>query len=456
METVARPSPATATKAPSLKGHWVFGHLPAMRSDPLGLLLRSARECGDISFLRLVYPIHLLAHPAHIERVLVGEHQKNYEKGKLYDRVKPLIGSGLLSSDGDFWLRQRRLAQPAFHRNRLADFGTTMAESAAEMFEGWRLRAKSGEVFDVSTEMMRLTLRVVGLTLMSMDLEKQSSTVARSLPAVLTILNERFQKLLLLNFLPTPQNIRFNRALGALETLVGRIISDRQASGKDGGDLLSMFIAARDDQGQAMNEKQLRDEVMTMLLAGHETTSNALSWSIYLLAKHPDIADKLREEVDTVLGDRSATFADLPKLAYTEMVIKEAMRLYPPVWILGRRVVSDDHVGGYRLAKGSVVFLSPYVTHRHPGIWKDPDSFVPERFSPEQSVGRHKLAYFPFSGGPRACIGDRFAMMEMQIILPALMRRFRFSLAQEDLVVGPDPSVTLRPKGGVPVRIFER
>ena len=455
METAARPRLAIASKAPSLKGHWLFGHLPLMRSDPLGLLIRSARECGDVSFLRLVFPIHLLAHPDHVERVLLGEHQKNYEKGKLYDRIKPLIGQGLLSSDGDFWRRQRKLAQPAFHRQRLWTFAESMTSAAEMSFDSWRPRAADGEPFDISSEMMRLTLRVVGLTLMGMDLEKQSGTVADALPTALHILNERFQKLLLLNFLPTPKNIRFNRALASLDTLVGGIIAERQATHRPGSDLLTMFMEARDDQDQPMTSKQLRDEVMTMLLAGHETTSNALSWTIHLLGKYPHVMEKLLAEVDTVLGGRRPTFDDLPKLSYTEMVLKESMRLKPPVWILGRRVVADDEIGGYRIPRGSVVFLSPYVTHRHPAIWPDAESFVPERFTPEASAGRPKFAYFPFSGGPRACIGDRFAMMEMQLILPMMLQRYRVEpVAGHE--VETDPSVTLRPKNGVMVRISER
>jgi cytochrome P450 len=426
-----------------------------MRKDPLGLLQRSARECGDISFLRLVFPIYLLAHPRHVERVLIGEHQRKYEKGKLYDRIKPLIGEGLLSSDGEFWRRQRKLAQPAFHRQRLSAFADTMADATEAHLAAWEPLARAGKTIDVSGSMMRLTLRIVGLTLMSKDLLAQAGSVAAALPTALHILNIRFQKLLLLPWVPTPQNLSFNRALGELDGLVGRIIAERRADAGSKADLLEMFISARDDDGKAMNAKQLRDEVMTMLLAGHETTSNALSWTLHLLGRHPDAAERLRQEVDSVLGGRRPSFDDLPNLTYTKMVIEEAMRLYPPVWLLGRRVAIDDEIDGYRIPKGSVVFLSPYVTHRHPAVWREPERFYPERFSPEASAGRPKFSYFPFSGGPRVCLGDRFAMMEMQIILPMIVRRYRLT-PDPGHRVEVDPSVTLRPKNGIMMRLGER
>lgn len=438
--------------APGPKGSFIFGNLKRMRSDPLGLFMDAFRDFGDIVRLRLIFNVHLIIHPDHVRRVLQGEHSHKYKKGKLYDRIKPLIGEGLLASEGHHWIRQRRLIQPAFRPRSLSVYAEIMQEESERMLRKWETLAKTRAEFKVSDEMTEVTLRIIGRTMLSIDLESSVDSVLANLPTVLTTLNERFQQILYAPFLLTPANRRFNKALGALDTVVHGVINERKATGLQNDDFLSTLISARDEAGNGMTPKQLRDEVMTMLLAGHETTSNALSWTLSLLAEHQDIQDEVRREAQSALGSDTSLMTMVRSLSYTKMVFQESMRLYPPVWILGRSVVEDDRIDGYRIPKGSAVLLSPFVTHRHPAIWERPNEFDPSRFHPEHAENRPQFSYFPFSGGPRTCIGDRFSLMEGQVVLANILSRYRILPGTHGTVI-PEPSVTLRPKGGVHIRI---
>jgi cytochrome P450 len=431
-----------------------YGFSAAFRPDPLAYTLGLARRFGDVVRIRVgPFRSYMVFHPDDVKHVLQDNHQ-NYVKGLIIDRTKVLIGDGLFTSEGSFWRRQRRLAQPAFHRQRSAGFATAMTDATAAMLARWDAHAGSGVPFDVAAEMNRLTLRVVGQTLFSMDLDGAAADVGRALQVALAYVDRR--ALLVAPsplIVPTPQNLRFRRARRVLDRVVYDIIETRRRDGSQTSDLLSMLLQARDEEtGEGMSDRQLRDEVMTFLLAGHETTAAALAWTWYLLARHPAVEARLRAEVDTVVGDRTPTVEDLPALSYTRMVVEETMRLYPPVWGIGRQTIGEDTLGGYRVPAKVVVSISPYVTHRHPACWDDPERFDPERFTPERAAGRSRFAYLPFSGGPRLCIGSEFALMEAQLVIAMVVQRYRLALVP-GRVVEPEVRLTLRPRGGLPATL---
>ncbi|HTM68657.1 MAG TPA: cytochrome P450 [Candidatus Binatia bacterium] len=434
------------------KGSFILGNLPEMRRDPMGLLLRAARDHGDVSRLTLVEKFTLLNHPDDVRHVLLTRYEA-FAKTRLTVRIKPIVGEGLLTSDGDFWRRQRKLAQPAFHRTRLASFADTMAALTGEALAGWR----DGDVIDVSDAMSRLTLRVIGRTMMGAELSDAASKVGRALTTALAVTNDRFRRLSFFPWLPTPSNIRFDRAMKVLDGLVASIIAERRAGGPGRDDLLSMFMEAQDaDTGERMTDKQLRDEAMTMLLAGHETTSNALSWAFHLLALHPEAEERVRAEAAAAFGDGVPTFETLRKLPYSRWTIMEAMRLYPPVWLFARTATADvDLPRGHRVRAGENVFICPYALHRDPVLWPDPERFDPERFSEANAAGRHRCAYVPFSQGPRQCIGNEFALMEAAIILSMTCRDWHLFHARAR-PPEPEPSITLRPKDGMPMTLTRR
>lgn len=423
--------------------------------DPLGRLAADRRAYGDVIRIRIgPLTYYGLAHPDHLQHVL-QENNRNYVKGPIIARTRILIGDGLFTSEGDFWRRQRRLAQPAFHRQRIGGFAETMTRTTQEMLDAWSGVAASGDAFDLADEMSRLTLRIVGRTLFSLDLQESAATVGNALVDALDVVTQRAFTLLPLPLrVPTAANRRFLRARRDLDEVVLRIIAERRRTGHDGGDLLSMLLDARDpDTGEGMTDRQLRDEVMTFVLAGHETTAVALSWTWYLLGRHPEIEQRLRDEIASAVGQRTPNPGDLPALRYVRMVVDEAMRLYPPVWAIGRQPLGDDQVGPFRIKAGAPVNLAVWVTHRHPDFWPDPERFDPERFAPERTASRHRFAYLPFSGGPRLCIGNEFALMELVLVVTMMAQRYRISPVDPDRVIEPLVRVTLRPNGGVPVRI---
>jgi cytochrome P450 len=429
--------------------------LLAFRRDPLKFLTRLAREHGDAVQFRLgPQRALLLNHPELVRDALVtrGDH---FHKGRALQRSKRLLGEGLLTSEGEYHRRQRRLAQPAFHRRRVESYGAVMVEYAARNSARWH----DGETLDVAHEMMRLTLSIVGKTLFNSDVEAEADDIGRALTEML----ELFQMLLLpyseyLERLPLPANRRFARGRAKLDAVIYRIIDERRASGADTGDLLSMLLLAQDEEGATggMSDEQLRDEALTIFLAGHETTANALAWTWYLLAQNPEAEAALHAELDAVLeGARLPTVEDLPRLPYTEMVLAESMRLYPPAWVVGRLAVKDYEVGGYVAEAGTLVLLSQYVMHRDQRFFPDPLRFDPARFTPEAKETRPQYAYFPFGGGARRCIGEGFAWMEGTLLVAAIARRWRMRLVPGQEVV-PLPRMTLRPKHGLRMLLEER
>ena len=412
-------------------------------------------EYGDVVRFRMAdRTLHLIRHPDDIKHVL-QENAASYTKGRGIEKMRRFLGDGLLTSEGELWRRQRKLAQPAFHHKRLQGLVNTMSEATAAMLGRFRGHAQSGARIDIAKEMMRVTLAIVGQTLFSADVSGDADAVGHALTVALEYTSRRLKTLIdIPPHVPTPENLRFVHAVKTLDRVVYGIIEERRRTGEDTGDLLSMLMLAKDEEtGEAMSDRQLRDEVMTIVLAGHETTANALAWTWYLLSKEPVVWRALREEVTRVLPNGAVpTFEDLPKLKYTRMVIEEAMRLYPPAWFFGRRAIQDDVVHGYAFPARSVVAVSPYYTHRHPDFWPNPEGFDPTRFSPEASATRHKYAYIPFGGGPRICIGNSFAIFEAQVIVAMVTQRYRLDLVPGDPIV-PEAAVTLRPKGGVPVTV---
>jgi cytochrome P450 len=430
-----------------------FGNVLDFRRDMLGFITRMAGY-GDVSLFKVgQIPLYLVNHPDIIREVLVTQ-AKNFHKSLAFDRLKPLLGNGLLTSEDDFHLRQRRLAAPAFHRQRLEHYAETMVEYADRAQRGWQ----DGMPVDMSAEMMRLTLAVAGKTLFNADVEADAPEVGKALTDVMRVfmrINSPFG--FLLDRLPLPSNRRAVEARLALDGIVYRLIDERRKSGEDKGDLLSMLLAARDEEGDrsGMTDLQVRDEVMTIFLAGHETTAVALTWAWYLLAEHPKEARRLHEELDRALGGRLPSVADLPQLVFTRMVFAETLRLYPPAYMTGRNALVDFQAGGYTIPAGNVVLISPYVTQRDRRWWDDPECFNPQRWAAGEEEKRPRFAYFPFGGGPRVCIGEQFAWMEGTLVLAALAQRWQPTLVEGYTPV-PEPLITLRVKNGMQMTLRKR
>jgi cytochrome P450 len=436
---------------PSPPGHFLVGNGPELAAEPLNFAFKAQREYGDI--VRLRFPFvraYLVAHPDDIKHVVQDNHDNYTKKNIDYRLLKGGLGEGLLTSDGPYWVNQRRLIQPMFHRERIAGYAAMMAQAAADLADDWQPRAQSGEPFDVAAEMTRVALAIVARTLFSVDVAQYARIIGDSL----TTMNEAMAQAgltALLPFLPTRTNRRIRAAKRALDSIIWKIIAERRASAQKPDDLLSLLLSARGGAaGRPLSDIQVRDEVVTFLLAGHETTSNALAWTWYLLGKNPHAEDQLRAELAAVLGGRQPGVEDLPRLPYAAMVIDESMRLYPPAWAFSRSNLEEDELGGYRIKRGSLIYISQYITHRHPAFWPELDRFDPERFTPERIAARPKYAYFPFGGGPRACIGSQFALMEAALIVCTLAQRYRLWLVQ-DHRVEMQPLVTLRPRYGIKV-----
>jgi Cytochrome P450 len=440
-------TPTTSVLPPGPKPVFPVKSIFAFRRNPIKFLTHLTERYGDLVYFEFgPQPMLLVNNPDYIRDVLVT-HNRKFMKGEGLQRAKRLLGEGLLTSEGEFHLRQRRLAQPAFHRQRIAGYAATMVEYAARDCDRWR----AGETRDVAREMMRLTLAIAGKTLFDANVEGEADEIGKALTTTFELFNSLTLPFAqLLDRLPLPANKRFEKARGRLDATIYRIINERRASGEDRGDLLSMLIAARDEEGDGsgMTDEQLRDEAMTIFLAGHETTANALTWTWYLLSQHPEIEARLHAEVDEVLKGALPTAEDFPRLRYTEMVFAEAMRLYPPAWVIGRRALGDYQINGYKIPARSILLMSQYVTHHDARFFPDPFRFDPERWTPEAREPRQKFSYFPFGGGPRVCIGESFAWMEGALVLATIAQRFRMRLAPGH-PVEMQPLVTLRPKHGM-------
>lgn len=423
------------------------------RRGPL-VFFQKLAQYGDISYFKLgPQEVFFLNHPDLIKEVLVTNND-NFMKGLALQRAKRLLGEGMLTSEGEFHRRQRRLAQPAFHRARIASYAAVMTDYAARLRERWR----DGATLDISEEMMNLTLAIVGKTLFDADVVSDSKDVGAAMNVALDLFNTiTIPFFNLLQKLPLPQVRRFDAAKAKLDAIIYRLIEERRAAGKDRGDLLSMLLLAQDEEGDGdgMTDEQLRDEAMTIFLAGHETTANMLTWTWYLLSQNPDAETKLHAEIDEVLGARLPTFADVPRLRYTEMVLAESMRLYPPAWAVGRLSLGDCEIGGYPVPKRSLVLMSQYVMHRDARYFPDPLRFNPQRWTATARQSRPPFSYFPFGGGPRRCIGEGFAWMEGTLLTATLAQQWQMRLVPNHLVAL-RPVITLRPKYGMRMTVTRR
>ncbi|MDQ2784345.1 MAG: cytochrome P450 [Chloroflexota bacterium] len=428
-----------------------YGDLQAIRRSPLGALAQIAQRYGDV----LQYPvgfwtIYVVSDPAGVRQVL-QENSRNYSKATFqYGLLGLVAGQGLLSSDGAVWLRQRRLIQPAFHRDRLTRLATQTTDATAAMLDRWDGVATRGDALDIDGEMMRLTLEIVGKTLFSADFANDTDALSRAALTTLDHIAHRARSPLAFPpKVPTPRNRAFMAAIRMLDGAIFALIARRRRDPEAADDLLAMLMCARDaDTGEGMSDRQLRDEIITFLIAGHETVASALIWTWYSLALHPAIERKLHEELTIMLGHRPPMMDDLPRLPYTRMVVDETLRLYPPSWISTRRAIARDTIGGYHIPANALIVMSPYVTHRRANEWPNPEGFDPERFMPEAHAARPRFAYFPFGGGPHLCIGQSFALVETQLIVATVAERYRLALVPgQHIEVA--PLVTLRPKHGM-------
>ena len=445
----------TFAEIPSIDIVSLFRMMPKFRRDALGTFSDLAQR-GDVIKFSGLWTSFLLTEPAHVEHVL-QTNSRNYNKGRVYKELIPSTGEGLFVTDGDVWRRQRRLAQPAFHKDRIASFARIMTDSTEEMLGRWQPVERNGRHLEIGGEMLQLTLGIVGKALFSRDLSYGADAVNNAFDVIRDHTMRRLTSFFKLpQSLPFPRNIRFRKAVAEADKLFYEVIEQRRNDTGDHDDLLAMLMAARDEEtGSVMSDKELRDQALTIIGAGYETTTQALVWTWYLLSQHPEVEAKLHAELADTLDGRTPTFDDVPKLQYTLMVFQEAMRLYPPAWMLARTAIEDDEIGGHAIpAKSEVLLLTAY-TQRHPKYWPNPNDFNPENFSPENIASRPRFSYFPFGGGPRQCIGNNFAQMEAQLIIATIAQKYRLRLA-DGQTIEPEPSVTLRPRNGIRMTLNTR
>jgi cytochrome P450 len=420
---------STELKAPGPRGCPIAGHIPAWRKDPVKLVSEAARF-GDVVRLALPGETYLLNHPKHVKHVLQDNHQ-NYRKGWVFDRIRPYWGESLLTAEGETWRQQRRRVQPSFKREHTSAFAPTITRRTAEMLARWDSGAGSGQELDVYNEMTQLALVIIGDVLFGVELWSDVSEIAGAVQTALRVLKSRVAALAPVPlWIPTRSNRRFNAAMGTLNHRVAHIVEENRRAGEGmGGSFVARLMEARDvTTGARMSDRQLHEEIIGMLQQGHDTIGETLAWTWYLLSLHPEVERKLFLEVSQVLGDRTPVVADVERLEYATMILQESMRVYPPVWVIPRDAIADDEIGGYRIPRGSTVLLSPYLTHRHPEFWENPEAFDPERFRPERAKGRPRHAYFPFGGGPRQCMGADMAMMETLLIMAMVVQKYRLHL----------------------------
>ena len=423
----------------------------AMQQNPLDYFTAMAQQYGDVSGMRIgKFRSLFINHPDLIEDVLVNN-ARLYLKGRILRANKYLFGEGLLTSEGDFWLRQRRLAQPAFHRARVNAYAATMGEYTEQLIGMWR----DGEERDIHEEMMQLALRIVSKTLFDADVTRDAKEIGETLDVLLQIAANFGRTILVPLWVPSPRNIRAKLGIKRLEKVIYRIIAERRASGRDTGDLLSILLQAQDEDGTHMDDRQLRDETITLFLAGHETTANTLAWTWWLLAQNPAVEKKFHEELDGVLGGRVPEVDDLPKLAFLNNVLTESLRLYPTAWGMARLAAEEHEIAGYPVREGYGVAFAQWVIHRDARWFDAPLEFRPERWENGLAKQLPRFAYFPFGGGPRQCIGNTFALMEASVVLATIGQKFRFQLVPNHKVT-PLASITLRPKNGIQVTLEAR
>jgi cytochrome P450 len=423
-------------------GRPILGNLVEFGRDPLAFLTSCAREYGDIVGIRLgSWPARLFNHPDLAEELFIT-HNRSFVKHRFFWRhVEAMFGEGLLTAEGDVWLRRRRLAQPAFHRDRIDGYARVMVDLAERTADGW----EAGQTRDMHHEMMELTLRIVVRTLFGVEAPADVARLGKAFDVAVHEIAARFRRPFRIpDAIPTPGNLRYRRTLRLINAFILRVITDRRQGRGEGDDLLSMLLHAQDEDGSSMTDQQVRDEAVTLFLAGHETTAIALSWAWMLLSQHPAADARLAEELDVALDGRAPTPVDMPQLPYTHAIVQETLRLYPPAWVIGREAVTPCDIGGTRIETGTTIFVSPWVIHRDRRYYECPEEFHPERWLDGARSRLPKFAYLPFGGGPRLCIGSGFAITEATLVLATIARRFRPRLRGAQ-TIAPFPSITLRP-----------
>jgi len=454
------PTPAATTRrnsAPGPRGSVFFGSVFEMRRDPLDFVCRLAHDYGDIARIRMLsQPGFVVSRPDYARHVLV-DNQQNYGRNSVtHKMMRSVVGNGLATNDGASWLHQRRLMQPTFHQKRLLSFGSAMTGATVAMLERWQQLAGHDQPVDILAQMHRLTLHIVGQTLFHIDLSDDANPTGHAFTLVFQLLMDYFYLPFPPLSVPTPRNRRLTAALRTLDEIVYGIIRARRAQQEWPVDLLSMLLEAHDEEtGAQMTDQQIRDEIITILLAGQETSATTLAWTWYLLSQHPETEQRLWAELESVLGGRLPTVEDLPNLPSTQMLIKESMRLYPVAWSIPRHTIQEDSIGGYVIPANSLMWINLYTAHRHPDFWDDPEGFHPERFTPEREAARPRFSYFPFGGGPHLCIGNGFAMMEISLILATVAQRYRLRMVPGH-EVRMTTTPTLQPANGLPMTLHER
>ena len=439
---------------PLAKGHWLYGSLKEMNKDILSYTSEQRKLLGDIFYVDVfVFKVIVITKPDYIRHVL-QENNKNYVKSFSYEVLKLFLGNGLLTSEGDFWRKQRRLAQPAFHKEKLIEITRQMSRSAEALAAKLEDVKQHNKEIDITEYMNEVTLDIVAAALFSTNVSDKMEVIRNSLTVANEFAISRIKHPIAWPlWMPVKANREFRKAGLELDSVIYNFIESRRKEKEKPNDLLSMLMDAVDEEtGECMSDLQLRDECMTIFLAGHETTSLALSWFWMLMEQNPEEEQKLCNELKIVLDGRTPGFADIPRLKYTKQLIEETMRLYPPAWTIGRKSLAADEIDGYKIAPAQNMMLMTYHVHRHPDYWEEPDKFSPERFSDENAKNIKKFAYFPFGGGPRLCIGNSFAMMEMQIVIATLAQRFKFRRT-ETHEIEKDPLVTMRPKNGIKMKV---
>lgn len=457
METATHNNIKALPPSPKEK-HWLFGSGYILRDRAHNVIPDLVKKYGEIISLSLPFTRIVIAAKPEYARYVLLDNNKNYRKSLAYDMIKLLLGNGLLTSEGDFWRKQRRLAQPAFHKQKLADLTAMMVRKAQGEVERIKPKAESGEYFDVAPDMTNLTLDIISEAIFSNGVEDKAELVSQQITLLNQMATEKLNAPIRLPAsIPTPTNLKERKSIKILDDIIYGIIEERRKSGVSKSDLLSMLLDARDeDTGEGMDRKQLRDEIMTIFIAGNETTANAMAWILYLLSQNPEAEEKMMKEIDEKLdAGTELNFQNVLGFQYVRQVIDEAMRLYPPAWVVGRRNYEDDEIGGYRIIKNTNVLVPIMYFHRSEKYWDEPLKFKPERFAPELRNNIDRYVYFPFGGGPRLCIGNNFAIMEMQIILIHLYRNYKFRL-KPGFTVEPEPLITLRPKYGMMMQAVKR
>lgn len=439
------------------KEHFLLKNAYYVMKDKTDFFFSQRKEMGDTYLITSPFRnIIVTSNPLYIKQVLI-DNSKNYGKSFAYDKLAMLLGNGLLTSDGDFWRKQRRLMQPAFYKEKLVKIADTMVVETQTMLQDWRQKADTGNLVDISFEMNKIALEIVTKSLFSSQLKGDMGEISHYITEVIKHGAARIDNPFLLpTWLPTPYNLYEKRCIEALDKIVYDMISERRNSTERFDDLLSMLMDTQDeDTGEKMSDRQLRDEVITIFMAGNETSANALAWTWYLLAQNPEKLAKVLAEIKNVLGDELPTMLKLRQLTYVKQVLDESMRLMPPAWIMGRKTLVADKFGEFDIPPNFNVVMPIWVVHRDPEIWENAEAFEPERFAPENMKDKHRFAYFPFGGGARQCIGNNFAIMEMQIVVAMILQKYRLTL-QENYELAYNPLVTLRPKNPIMMRISNR